>query len=169
MGNGGYATYHLHSRMTTTTTGGGRSRRTVYNLQRIGGSNQWIAKFANVSNKDMTVKINYVFGTDTDDGTRFGLWYALDHYQKAFDGTFNAYTASWKQLENPSTNRGNGWGGARYNISKMYNRVSKSNVVIKVPAGKSCFFRAMGHITGGSSQYESVGLKSFSIHSPKWG
>ena len=116
----------------------------------------------------MTVKINYVFGCDTDDNTRFGLWYALDDYTKAFDNTFNGYTASWNTLENKDTNRSNGWGSSRYNISAMYNRLSKTNVVITVPAKKSCFFRAMGYITGGSNQYESVGLKSFSIHSPVW-
>jgi hypothetical protein len=122
----------------------------------------------NASTKSMDVKVNYMFGADTDDGTKFGIWYGfkdLDHTDAV-----NNSTIKWIAFPGTDSNahRGHGWGNPsqRQNIGGMHNRHGKNNQVITIPAKKKMYLKVYGYLHNGSGQYESVGLKSLKIHSP---
>ena len=160
-GNGRWGSYFVH------TLGSGSSGR--QNLNPIPNTNQWIAKAVNVSNRKMKLKIDYMFGVNSDDSTRFGLWYATTSFSNS--DNFNAYTATWTEiLKGSGPNgevRGRGWGGGQ-DATKLVNVVGEDNKEIEVAAKTAIFFRVYGEITHGSNQHESVGLKKFNIHSPSW-
>ena len=106
-----------------------------------------------------------MFGSDTDDNTKFGVYYQVTSL------TNNTITANkWVALPGTDVNvfRGNGWGSSRQNVSAMYNRFGADNVEITIPAKHYVYLKVYGLLNAGSNQYESVGLKSFSIHSPSW-
>jgi len=153
---------------------GGQGSYTLINLAGRPAANikqpdttKWIAKALNVSSKSMKMKVDYMFGSDTDDNTKFGIFFQTVPMSSANKEPKNS---KWNNLPGSDSGafRGNGWGGARMNVAKMYNRYGKNNVEVTVPSKHYVYIKVWGYLHNGSNQYESVGLKSFNIHSPTW-
>lgn len=178
--NGANKTYFLH-----TPTGGtrysakqGRSNTVLYtirDLNPIAGSNMWVGTCKNYNQVSMKVKLDMVFGSDTDDNTRFGVWYTTRPLSStdltAHDpDTLDVYNATWTQILDPDEFRGNGWGSpsARQYLDGFSSKALVTDHEITVPAYSSLFIRTSGELYNGSNQYESVGLKSINFHSPIW-
>ena len=130
-------------------------------------THDWIAKALNVAGVEMSLKVDFSFGTDTDDNTRFGIWYQTVPMTNT---NIQPVNGKWVQLPGTSSTtwRSNGWGSSHENAAGLYNRYAMNNVQITVPTKHYVYIRVYGHLHTGSGQYESVGLRSFNIHSPEW-